>query len=245
MVVSACLMIKDENEYLEEWVKYHHAIGVDKFYIYDNNSEEPVSKFISENEQLNGIDIQVIEWNKKGMGKHVACFNHCISNSETNNEWCCFIDIDEFIVPTQYNDLKELLVEYYAYSAIKIGRYNFGDNGYTEKPEGGVIDNFTKRCDDEGRAVLKVGGKSIVRLDRAKRAKDPHNFDVIGDNTYVNIEKAQINHYWTKSEQEWKDHKIKKGGGNGLKRDMDKYRTNQKWANKVEDKKIFKFIDYD
>lgn len=254
MLVSACLMIKDENEYLEEWLKYHHGIGIDEFYIYDNNSKESVYDFIKRNENLKDLNIRVIDWDKEGMGKHVACFNHRIHEyksikSKVNddiNEWCCFIDIDEFIVPTQFSDIKELISEYENdHVAIKIGRYNFGDNGYIERPDGGVIENFTNRCDDEGREVLKVGGKSIVRLDRTKKAKDPHNFEVIGDTINLDINKAQINHYWTKSEQEWKEHKIKKGGGNGLKRDMDKYRTNQKWANKVEDKKIFEFINYD
>jgi hypothetical protein len=39
MKIAICLIIKDENEYLQEWMDYHRKVGVSHFYIYDNNSK--------------------------------------------------------------------------------------------------------------------------------------------------------------------------------------------------------------
>ena len=41
-MISICLLTKDENKYLKEWVQYHLSIGIDHFYIYDNNSDQSV-----------------------------------------------------------------------------------------------------------------------------------------------------------------------------------------------------------
>ena len=34
------LIVKNESPYISEWLEYHYKIGVDKFYIYDNDSED-------------------------------------------------------------------------------------------------------------------------------------------------------------------------------------------------------------
>ena len=38
IAIVAC--VKNESRYIEEWLDYHYRIGVDKFYIYDNDSED-------------------------------------------------------------------------------------------------------------------------------------------------------------------------------------------------------------
>ena len=43
MKIGVCLIIKNENEYLEEWLTHYRSLGVDKFFIYDNNSTIPIT----------------------------------------------------------------------------------------------------------------------------------------------------------------------------------------------------------
>ncbi|MCL2797815.1 MAG: glycosyltransferase family 2 protein [Firmicutes bacterium] len=38
---SICLIIRDESEYLEEWLRWHIGQGVEHFYIYDHDSKIP------------------------------------------------------------------------------------------------------------------------------------------------------------------------------------------------------------
>ena len=32
--------VKNESRYIEEWLEYHYRIGIDKSYIYNDDSEE-------------------------------------------------------------------------------------------------------------------------------------------------------------------------------------------------------------
>ncbi|MDR0485482.1 MAG: glycosyltransferase family 2 protein, partial [Elusimicrobiota bacterium] len=38
--LSVLAIAKNEAPYLKEWIEYHRALGVEKFYIYDNNSSD-------------------------------------------------------------------------------------------------------------------------------------------------------------------------------------------------------------
>ena len=40
---SICLICKDENPYINEWLEYHIGIGINHFYIYDNMSTVPIT----------------------------------------------------------------------------------------------------------------------------------------------------------------------------------------------------------
>lgn len=41
--LAVCVIIKNEARYLAEWIVYHQLVGVDHFYIYDNNSEDDLA----------------------------------------------------------------------------------------------------------------------------------------------------------------------------------------------------------
>ena len=45
--LSACAIMKNEQKNVLEWVAYHHAIGVDHFYIYDNDANSGMDRFLT------------------------------------------------------------------------------------------------------------------------------------------------------------------------------------------------------
>ena len=54
MKVAICLIIKDENEYLEEWLQHHKNIGFNYFIIYDNQSKISVNRYLLKNNISDG-----------------------------------------------------------------------------------------------------------------------------------------------------------------------------------------------
>lgn len=38
--LSICAIMKDEGPYLVEWLEFHKLVGVEKFYLYDNSSND-------------------------------------------------------------------------------------------------------------------------------------------------------------------------------------------------------------
>lgn len=45
--LSVVCIVKDEADYLEEFVSYYAVLGVDHFFIYDNGSKTPVGSTLS------------------------------------------------------------------------------------------------------------------------------------------------------------------------------------------------------
>src|SRR5574344_1355359 len=114
MKVACVVLAKDERQYMEEWLKYHTELGIDKFFIVNNN-DIPVAddyeddlflqnkladKYPVKFFQLYGQDALTIA------GKQCGVFN-TIGNQFVRPEgfdWVTFIDIDEFM----YLDVKKL-----------------------------------------------------------------------------------------------------------------------------------------
>ena len=48
---SICLIIKDENEYINEWLEWHIRIGFEHFFIYDNESKVPIQKSVNKDSE--------------------------------------------------------------------------------------------------------------------------------------------------------------------------------------------------
>lgn len=92
MKVSICLLIKDENEYLEEWLCHHRKIGINQFYIYDNHSKIPVIETLKSE-----TDCQVKLWEDQGTRTQIAAYNDCCQ-SNRNDNFILFIDTDEFLM---------------------------------------------------------------------------------------------------------------------------------------------------
>jgi hypothetical protein len=45
---SICLIIKDENDYINEWLDWHLKVGFEHFYIYDNGSKIAIKDSVNE-----------------------------------------------------------------------------------------------------------------------------------------------------------------------------------------------------
>ena len=44
--LAMCLVLRDQNDDLREWIEYHTNLGAGKFYIFDDNSTAPADQDI-------------------------------------------------------------------------------------------------------------------------------------------------------------------------------------------------------
>ena len=72
-VVIVCI-VKDEADYLEEWLAYHFALGVDHVLLYDNGSTDG-SATLLKTYQNHGL-VTVIDWPLGGA--QLAAYNHAL-----------------------------------------------------------------------------------------------------------------------------------------------------------------------
>ncbi|PWJ58992.1 glycosyl transferase family 92 [Dyadobacter jejuensis] len=86
--VGICCIIKDENQYLEEWMRYHLQIGVTHFFIYDNESTVSVRDTLARLDLLTYAT--VIDF--PGKSQQVPAYAHCLEHFGFWCRWLAFID---------------------------------------------------------------------------------------------------------------------------------------------------------
>ena len=94
--LAICSIFKNEGKYIQEWIEYHKLIGVEHFYLYDNDSTDDITVL----QQY--IDEGTLTLNRiSGVAMQMPAYNHFLNTYKEEVEWCAIIDLDEFIVPTE------------------------------------------------------------------------------------------------------------------------------------------------
>lgn len=228
--ISICSIFKNESHYLEEWLNYHILVGIQHFYLYNNDSEDIeksqkiINKF-SDKITLNHIN---------GTNRQYDVYNHCI-NTYKNNRWIAMIDLDEFLVPNEA-DIKSLLCRYEYFPGLGINWLMFGSNGHENVIDNNysVINRFTRCSIVEEKEDYSLSStifnanshiKSIVDPNRTINFSNPHfakyknselacdeNYNIISGQhfhlgyagtRFVSHNYFQLNHYFMKSWEEF------------------------------------------
>ena len=201
-MISICLLTKYENKYLKEWIEHHLKIGIDHFYIYDNNDDLSIETEIAK--YCDKKYYTVIPWLSYCINMQTEAYNDCLKKFGADNEWIAFIDTDEFIVCTK--DIHELVSKYKKYDYIKIPWVMYNANGqihYSKKP---VMERFTTIVEERHRFW---DFKSIVQPDKIQAMNIHDAVEITKDNCTF-VDDIKLNHYYTRSLEEWVD-KIKRG----------------------------------
>jgi glycosyltransferase involved in cell wall biosynthesis len=165
--LSICLIVKNEEKYLPEWLEFHLLQGVDHFYIYDNDPSNPATKAICDKYK----EVTYIPF--VGKVAQLNAYHHYLGIFGKQSKWTAFIDADEFLYTTEYSIKAKL--QYLNASALAVHWYLFGSNGEKEYRDELVIRRFTRRQNDVNPHV-----KSIVRNEKViSVGKDSHSFDLI------------------------------------------------------------------
>lgn len=211
---AVVLLIKDENRYLEEWIDWHLALGFDHIYIYDNGIRERVEEVTGGYEKEKKKKITVIDWS--GHHDHIQqdAYNHFLENFKEKVRWGLFIDSDEFLrFTSDVPDVNTFLKEYEDYTEIWGYEVEYDANGqeaYEEKP---VRERFTRQTDArEGfyfKNFIQVNRIDSFLMHYAYYDEAKH---LLFKSEQSNRELFVIDHYYTKSWEEWQK-KIKERGG--------------------------------
>lgn len=228
--MKSCILtvIKNEHEYLDEWIKYHLDLGINHIFIFEDIDSDSHKEICDKYDDvsLNSIDIvlneedkekaiflkKTIKWNIQHL-----YFRNALKWIKYKNvyDWCFVIDNDEFI--TIEKPLEEIFDLYKDYEAFIIQWKCFGANGYIQKPnyEGkGLIGTYTKeisgKLPDKNESLVKTcynlklyDGCFFYNQHHPNDKCNWCNTDYIKDlykPTYSNI---FIRHYVTKSWEEY------------------------------------------
>ena len=214
MPLSICGIFRNEAPYLREWIEFHRVVGVGRFYLYLNNSEDDWERLLRPYVDTGAVE--VTDW-PMAPPAQVPAYQHFIDRHKGRDEWVAFIDCDEFLFSPRSETVGEVLGRepFANWGAMAAHWMCFGASGQEQRDDRPVIERFTWRRRDDFEYNHYV--KSIVRMDQVESAgPDGHRFNVRGGTfledgrTLTNPfssppshEWLRVNHYATKSRQEF------------------------------------------
>jgi hypothetical protein len=221
---NLCIMaiFKNEENYLEEWLTHHINQGISHFYLFSNDEKMYNYPYLDSYKDY----ITLINWtDKKNNGEETIqrqAYNYCTLNYSKECNYLMMLDIDEFCVPLNQNKVIDVINSLDKNTkAIKVQRYDFGNNGHNTKPIGSVKDNYTKH------EKICSSYKTIANtnyIDTTKKFYGVHDFPFLNKegkvyNEYFDYKykgypnscnitdkneiPLVINHYYTKSYEEY------------------------------------------
>lgn len=215
--LSMVAVVRDENDYLEEWIRYHiEEIGYEHFYIYDNESEIPVYEYLK-NIDFKYIDkITIIPWKTTGWIQNDA-YNDFIARFGMETKWFSAMDPDEYVViKDKTKSLKEFLNENNIYSSITCIWKHFNANGQEHKESGTDMERFVQEVDWD----RMKGGKKFARSANVSgftsyipTISEKYPYLELDIDNKISTDFFQLNHYYTRSYDEFVS-KIKRGSSN-------------------------------
>jgi len=217
--LAVAVIVKNEGPYMYEWLEYHRMLGITKFYVYDNESSDNLKVLLRAY-----IDAGIVEYKYfPGKLKQLRAYRHALRKARHQTRWVAFIDVDEFIIVKTDKALVGFLKEIEEFPGIEINWVVYGSGGKKYKEEELVIERFKDHSDENfsvNRHVKSIVNPRMVRSVGVHSSKYLNNCNPLDGNgnessvdfldrspTYGLI---QINHYFSKSHEEFLD-KIKKG----------------------------------
>lgn len=214
-------IVKNEAPYLREWVNYYLSLGASHFFIYDNGSTDNTQ------EELEHFSDKVTYIKFPGSRKQLDAYNDALTHYGPLCHYMAFLDADEFIyVQDQNQNLLDLLFNYFSrdhVGGLAINWQVFGSSHLEKKPQGLLTDNYVYRSETNFEKNHHI--KSIVNPKyTAGFIDNPHSpyylpnyyaIDANGDQLTapitdeVNNDIIRINHYFTKSKEEFMQKKAR------------------------------------
>ena len=91
--LSITAILKNEAPYIKEWIEYHKMLGVERFYLYDNESEDNLQDVLQPY-----INSGLVYYHSiKGKCVQFLAYRDAVYKYKDQTTWMAFIDIDEFI----------------------------------------------------------------------------------------------------------------------------------------------------
>jgi hypothetical protein len=243
--VAMCLVVKNQNADLPEWVQYHSYIGVRKFYIYDHGSTPPAFQSLQRYIQTGLVEYKYYVGHHSGAviprlfentGQGYG-FAECINSAKHRHRWLAFIDADEFLVikdpEISKQNINNFLADFEAHPGLAVNWVTFGSAGHLTRPTGSTLTQYTKCFPGSHKNELHI--KTIANTAFLTGINsNPHYFSFAHGKLPVteNLEpvpaahsarhssnRIALHHYTVKSLEDYKK-KVKRGGGSGAVKNM-------------------------
>lgn len=232
--IAIAAIFRNEHPYVLEWIAHHQALGVERFYIADNVSDDGTSELLQALDAL-GVVRRIPFASTPGQAPQLPAYAELLGTHACDEDWVAVIDADEFIVPTGgARSIGEVLAPLAAQAdvgAVVLNWAIYGSAWLLNHSAGGVCERFTRRAHQSFGAnhhyktllrraafasvhsnphhfVLQPGWR-CVHTDGSEFV--PHARHGLGLSERVVWEGMRLNHYIVKSREEFETRKQRNG----------------------------------
>jgi hypothetical protein len=214
--IAVVAIARNEKPFLDEWLLYHRLVGIDHFFIYDDDPVPNLQEFLRPHEAY----ATIIHWHDKHQAfpgqrgdRQTKAYVHALECHLAGYDWVAFIDLDEFLVFRKHANIKSFLASLGTIPAVALNCHIFGHNGHYTDPEGLVTSTHTRRRLHLGRTSKCINRcDAIAGIESVHRCKLKHGrlVDANGrpftkDPYPEKADIAHVNHYQCKSFARWMD----------------------------------------
>ena len=221
MKLAIAAIVKNEARYLDEWLLFHRLMGVNRFYIGVHPSSDDTLGIL---DRRSGWYKDIKTFCVPPPVLQCEFYNLLLPRLVADDiDWAAFIDADEFLFSPKYfriGGLKEAINDVVSFEesapGIVVHWVMYGTSYQKTYEARCVTERFQMRA-----ANVNPHVKSIVRPECVVKFRDPHHVLYQGSISPVNergeivdrlspthqngsVELLRINHYFTKSEEEFR-----------------------------------------
>lgn len=225
MKTAICTIIRNEEEYLVEWIAYHLALGFGHIFLYDNNDpgNDSVTRLCTG--QTWEKQVAIIDYRGRTAAQ-LEAYNECYAAVRKDFDWVAFIDADEFITfgaQCPYSHVNNYLENIKGFDTVFISWMYYGDNGKVRQEKEPVIARFPSPipgCPENKHIKSIVRTSADITFVRSPHCPDgpiaicndcqqpiPHNEPF----QQPSFQMLYIRHYGTKTVEEFIKNKVLRG----------------------------------
>lgn len=220
--IAICGIFKNEAPFLKEWIEFHEMIGVEHFFLYNNNSDDTFLEVLQP--YIDRGIVTITDWPYDQA--QMKAYKHFYETYRHETQWVSFLDLDEFFCPRYKVNLFDWLKDKEKYPTLLVYWRMFGTSGKIHhNPNDLVIEQYTVCWD-----YLYLCGKCLINTDYdiAEFNSSTHHlptikYPLVGKHFKIKVSPVnqfgwfvkdpfhfswmynqnkhtiQINHYWTKA----------------------------------------------
>ena len=221
--VAICAIGRLENRYAREWVEHYKQLGVDCIYLCDDNRPEDNERLVDVLDQYVADGFVVIGYSTNGCALQKDVYEFYYNLLKDKYDWIGFFDFDELVCIEDGRDIHDFLDDYEA-DVVSLNWMTMTDNGLVHYDERPMAERFTEGTGEDFQINRHV--KSFVRSGiKGISFNDPHipNAPTLQCENVLHerIEQkpvqdkvihrvAWIDHYNTKTAEEWATLKMRR-----------------------------------
>lgn len=203
--VSVVAIFRNEAHVMREWLEHYLAMGVDHFYLVDNNSDDGYRAVLAP--YLAAGLVELFHCEKENY--QIGAYTELLPALRAHTRWIAAFDLDEFVYAPDGRRFAEVLARFAGHEAVLIPWLSFGSGGHLAQPAS-VVAGFVRRGPaDVSRSFLKAVSRPAAIVEFCQHNPRTRRGDKVlasgapfGDDSFIALDEERLgsfllinNHY--------------------------------------------------